>query len=424
MPRCFASRARVATLAGLVFAAACQDVPAPTSPPLQPPAGKPDPTPPAPVVIDTNAARIAWAYVEHNTTAATGLANAVYPFQYVTAWDIASLIGATYSAHEIGLLGDSAYDGRLRAILVTLLNAPLFEGAAFNKSYDSHTGQMIDGSRRLSATGYGWSATDIGRLLVWLRIVATHQPRYAALATGIVDRIDMRRLIRNGTLQGRDVDPASGIVRDYAETGLGYEQYAAAGYALWGHRAESSLDAVSHASVVSVFGVPISVDARGNARITSEPYVMMGLETGFPSLVLREQALALLAAQEARYTRTGTMTMVSEDALPDAPYYFYYYSLYHNGRSFVVEGPDDGTYIEAPRWVSTKAAFGWHALFPTTYTTLAVAAVQSAGVADHGWGAGVYEATHLPANEASLNTAAVVLESLAYQSRRGRALME
>ncbi|MDB4885734.1 MAG: hypothetical protein JWN79_1172 [Gemmatimonadetes bacterium] len=419
MTRRFRSIGRMATLSLVLGFAACRDTTAPVEPPVETPPPPPAVVPPA-VVIDTQAARVAWSFVEQNTTAATGLANAIYPFQYVTAWDIASLIAAAYSAHAIGIVSDSTYDARIRTILGTLARVPLFEGAAFNKSYDSHTAQMISSDRQLSSVGYGWSATDIGRLLIWLRILALNEPQYATLASSIVDRLDISRLIRNGTLQGRDLDPATGIARDYAETGLGYEQYASAGYALWGHRPSASLDPSAHTSRVDIYGVSVTVDARGNSRITSEPYVMMGLETGFWSPTLREQAVAVLAAQEARWRSTGMLTMVSEDALPDPPYYFYYYSLFHNGRAFVVEGPEDGSYIEAPRWVSTKMAYGWNALFPSPYTRLVLDAVQPAAVPGRGWSAGVYETSRLPASEQGLNTAALVLESLLYQSRRSQ----
>jgi hypothetical protein len=398
-------------LAALALATACGDVTAPIAP--QPPDIRPD-TIPARVSFDTAAARTAWAFVEQNTTPATGLANAIYPYQYVTAWDLGSLLGATYSAHALGLVSDSAYDRRVRTILGTLATVPLYRGVAFNKSYDSHTGGMIDRDRRPSTTGYGWSATDMGRLLVWLRVIAVNEPRYLTLATAVVDRIDVSRVIRNGALQGEDLEPVYGGVRQYPEAGLGYEQYGAAGYALWGHRAAVSLDASAHATTATVAGVAVAVDDRGDARITSEPYLMLGLEVGFYSPVLASQARAVLAAQAARYAMTGIVTMVSEDALPDPPYYFYYYSLFHNGRSFVVEGPDDGSYIEQPRWVSTKAAFAWNALFPSSYTRTALNAVQHAAIPGRGWGAGSYEATGLPAGEPSLNTAAVVLESILY----------
>jgi hypothetical protein len=406
--------------------AACGDISAPVTPPVTPPVVPPVPVPaPAPVLsaADSQAARTAWAFVANNSQPATGLSKPIAAFQYLTVWDIGSQLAATWSAHELGVLDHASYDTRMRQLLATLNTLPLFEGSAFNKTYDAVTGQMVDRNRAPSAVGYGWSATDLGRLLVWLRIVAVSQPQFADQARAVMSRIDVSQVIRGGTFQGVDVDPNAGGRRSYAETGLGYEQYAAAGFALWGKRATNALDASANVRDVDVYGVAVSIDARGKGRLTSEPYLVMGLETGWYNATLRDQATRVLAAQQARYDQTHVLTMVSEDALPVAPYYFYYYSVYSDGRSFVVDGPDEGTFVTDPRWVSTKAAFAWAALLPSAYTRTALDAVQGAAIPGQGWGAGVYESTLAPTGEASLNTSAVVLESLAYRAR-GRAFLD
>jgi hypothetical protein len=362
------------------------------------------------------AGQTAWTFVANNTQASTGLAKAHDNFQFITTWDIASQIAATYSAHELGIINDADYDGRIKKILATLTTLPLFQGAAFNRFYDSKTGQMVDRNFMASTTGFGWSTTDIGRLLTWLRVLAVNQPQYSAQATAIKNRLNMSRLISGGTLQGVDVD-ANGNTVYYAETGLGYEQYAAAGFALWGQRASNSLNPTATAKVTTVLGVPVWIDGRGNARLTSEPYIMMGLETGFWASALKDQAQATLAAQQARYDQTGVITMVTEDAMPDPPYYFYYYSVYHSGKTFVVEGPPYGSVVTTPRWVSSKAAFAWRALFPTDYTLRVFNAVQAAAIPGDGWGAGVYEGSLKPTGYATLNTAGMILESVLYNKR-------
>ncbi len=360
-----------------------------------------------------NAARTAWAFVENNTQPNTGLAQAHYTFQYVTTWDIASQIAATYAAHELGIIDDASYDSRIRKILGTLGSIPLFQGAGFNRFYDAQTGKMVSRDYQISSTGFGWSDTDQGRLLTWLHILAVKQPQYASLATTIANRLNYSRLIANGTLQGFDVS-ASGASSSYPETGLGYEQYAAGGFALWGHRATGSLSPTANATTVNVLGVPVYVDKRGVARATSEPYMLIGMETGWWAQALKDQAWQILTAQQARFDQSGVITMATEDALPDPPYYFYYYSIYHSGKTFVVEGPGMGTVVEKPRWVSAKAAFAWRALFPTDYTLKAFDAVQPAAIEGKGWGAGVYEDSLQPTGEASLNTAGVILEAALY----------
>jgi hypothetical protein len=367
--------------------------------------------------IYMDASRVAWAFVNRNYQPSTGLARAHDTYQYVTMWDVASGLGATYAAHELGLVSDAVYTQRIQRALATLSTMDLFDGAAFNKSYDSKTGKMIDRSQRISRRGYGWSATDIGRLLIWLRIIAVNQPEFASQANAVVRRLNVTRLITDGYLQGTDIDPRTDQLRVYPEGRMGYEQYAAAGLALWGFRAEKALDARLNALPVQVLGVTIVADKRGDERITSEPYIMMGMETGWYSPELREQAWRVLAAQEARYKATGTITMASEDALPDPPYYFYYYNIYRQGRPFVVDAPAGSGFVESPRWLSSKAAFAWHALLPSPYTLTALQAVQGAGLPGRGWGAGVYEGTLRPTGDASLNTAALILEAALYQLR-------
>lgn len=365
-----------------------------------------------------NAARTAWAFVDRNYQPSTGLARAHDTYQYITIWDVASALAATYSARELGLISDPVYNQRMQRVLTTLSTMDLFDGAAFNKLYDSKTGKMVDRDQRISSKGYGWSTTDIGRLLIWLRIIAVNQPQFAAQATAVVQRLNMSRLINaNGYLQGQDIEPRTGVMRIYPEGRMGYEQYAAAGLALWGHRAENALDARVNAQPASVLGVSIIADKRGGDRITSEPYIMMGMETGWFSPELREQAWRVLAAQEARYKTTGRITMVSEDALPDPPFFFYYYNLYRDGKSFVIDGHSGQGYVDGPRWISSKAAFAWHALLPTPYTLVALQAVQSSAIPGRGWGAGVYEGTMKPTGNASLNTSALILEAAVFNLR-------
>src|SRR5690349_7814062 len=213
-----------------------------------------------------NAARAAWAFVERNYQASTGLARAHDTYQYVTLWDVASTLAATYSAHELGLIPDGPYSQRMQRALATLGAMDLFDGAAFNKSYDSKTGRMIDRNQRISSKGYGWSTTDIGRLLIWLRIIAVNQPQFAQQTTAIVRRLNIQRLIADGYLQGSDLDPQTGQLRAYPEGRIGYEQYAASGLALWGYRAERALDAKLTPLPVHVLGVSIVADKRGDQR--------------------------------------------------------------------------------------------------------------------------------------------------------------
>ena len=365
----------------------------------------------------TEAARNSWNFVNSITEPTTGLARAHARYSYVTLWDVAGSIAANYVAHELAFINDATYDAHISQILSTLSTIDLFDKGAFNRTYDAKTGRMVDNASHLSSVGAGFSSVDIGRLLIWLRIISTKQPKYAPLAAQIVRRLDMSKLLDDGFLRGIDVDPRSGSRSDFQETEIGYQQYSLSGFAMWGARVDrSGLDVKQNVAVVNIMGTRLLTDDRGNDRVMSEPYIMLGIELGYRSPELRYQASQVLAAQNARYQRTRLVTAVTEDALPDPPYYFYYYSLWHNGRPFMVEGKGQNQVVERPRWVSSKAAFGWNAVFPNPYTALLLQTVQPARTAN-GWGAGVYEGTLKPTGIPSLNTAAMIMEAALYKIR-------
>jgi Protein of unknown function (DUF3131) len=369
-----------------------------------------------------SAARTSWNLVNRITEPSTGLARAHADYSYVTLWDIAGTIASNYVAHELGFIPNSTYDSHIRRILGTLSTVDLFDRSAFNRIYDAKTGRMVDNAEKLSPTGAGWSSVDLGRLLIWLRILSLKQPQYAQLAAQVVHRIDMGKVLDDGLLQGVSVDPKTHDRDSFHETEIGYQQYALNGFALWGAKVDpAGLDVRDNVRQVKVLGVPLLVNSRGNDRVMSEPFIMLGLEIGYRSRDLAKQAAQVLAAQAARYQQTHIVTAVTEDAMPDPPDYFYYYSVYHRGKTFLVENLDDKEF-DNPRWISTKAAFGWNAVLPNAYTQLVLRTVEPAGTSA-GWGSGVYEKTLRAAGEPSLNTAAVIMESALYKIR-GKPLLQ
>jgi len=368
-----------------------------------------------------DAARTSWNFVTRITEPSTGLARAHARYSYVTLWDIAGVIAANYVAHELAFIDDATYDAHIQRILATLSSVDLFDKKAFNRTYDAKTGRMVDNANQISNIGAGWSSVDIGRLLVWLRIISVKQPKYAPLATQVVRRLNMSELLEDGLLRGLQVDPKTGKSKTFTENEIGYQQYALSGFTMWGARVNpDGLDVRKNVAAINVLGVRLLISSPGNDRVMSEPFIMLGMETGFRTADIARQAAQVLAAQTTRYQQTRIVTAVTEDALPDPPYYFYYYSVYHRGKSFVVESLDDKT-VERPRWVSSKAAFGWNAVLPNPYTQLVLRTVRPAGTPD-GWGSGVYEDTLQPTGIPSLNTAALIMESALYKTR-GRPIL-
>src|SRR5207237_8306261 len=176
----------------------------------------------------------------------------------------------------------------------------------------------------------GWSATDLGRFLVWMKIIAVNEPQFAVDINQIVKRMNLARIIEDGYLVGEEFGKDGQLAR-YQEGRIGYEQYAALGFALWGFPANKALSLKENTKPVKVLGVPLLGDKRGDDRLTSEPFILTGLELGW-SPDMKQLATNLLRAQEQRYEQTKQITAVSEDAIRIPPYFFYYYSVYHNGK--------------------------------------------------------------------------------------------
>jgi hypothetical protein len=365
------------------------------------------------------AAAIAWAYVARHYRPETGFVDATVGYPYNTVWDIASGLAALYSAHALELIDDANYDRRMRRVLGSLGTIGLVDNVAFNKLYSARTGDMIGRDRQTSARGYGWSTTDLGRLLVWLKILAQTQPVYAAEAAAIVRRLDFKRLVEGGYLWGQDFDSAWTPHR-YQEGQLGYEQYAARGFAAWGASVDRALSLEENGLPLTIAGHALYADARGQDRLTSDPIFLMGLETGW-DVPTERLARNLIGVQRARYRRTGRVTMIAEDAISQPPHFFYYYSAFTHRQAFAVDVQARGVHVNDPRWVSAKAAFAWHALVPSSYTRLAVQAVAPARGSE-GWASGVFEGSQLSTGSPNVNTAAVILTA-ALVHRRGQSIM-
>lgn len=367
-----------------------------------------------------DAARRAWSYIERHYQPETGFIRTVPGYDVTTLWDIASGLAALYSGAALGLLSEEEYERRMTRALETLAVMPLFDDVAFNKAYDVATASMVDRRERFTRTGYGWSATDLGRLLVWLKIIATHQPQHALASERIVDRMDMRRIVVDGYLRGGEANQRGRRI-SFQEGRIGYEQYAAHGFALWGFTAERALDVAENGVAAMVLGTPVLSDRRSRGCLTSEPYILTGLELGWNEQDFR-LALSLLAAQRERYERTGQVTIVSEDASGEPPHYFYYYCALFDGVEFGVTAQAQDLLPAGPRTVSTKGAFGWYALSPNPYTKLALETVTSI-LADHaGWPASIHEEGRVIGGPENVNTAAVILESALFV-QRGRTMI-
>ncbi|HEV2611027.1 MAG TPA: DUF3131 domain-containing protein [Noviherbaspirillum sp.] len=386
----------------------------------QPVTFSPDiPTQPEPRPLDKREiewARTAWKYFENNINPKTGLVHSVDKYEAATMWDTASFLLALISVERLDLLPQKEFDALMGKALQSLGRMPLYDAALPNKSYSTADLAMVDYAAKPSPNGIGWSAIDIGRLLVPLTIVAWNYPEHTDAARRVIARWSLQRLTRDGVFIGAQVgdDGKQSLLQ---EGRLGYEQYAAKAAQLLGIDAAEAHDYRAQLAYAEIGGIQVPHDRR-DARtmgahnyVLSEPYVLDGLEFGWDR-ISREFAWRVYRAQEERFRATRLLTAVTEDHVDQAPY-FVYNTVFSNGKpwSTITEKGEDASRL---RSLSVKAAFGWYALYRTDYTEKLIDAVSAQFDPERGWYAGIYEETGAANKAITANTNAVVLESLAF----------
>ena len=371
-------------------------------------------------------AKAAWQYFVNNYQQATGFTNATGGYPSGTLWDIGNYLMALNAARWLNLIDQGEFDARLNQFLKTIANLKLFEDTLPNKVYNAANGQMTDYGNNPIERGIGWSALDLGRLLAAFHVIRTCHPQYDDWIKGIVASWKIDRSLKDDQLYGAMVRP-DGSTLLVQEGRLGYEEYAARGYELWGFKASKAL-ALEPYQFVEINGVKIPVDTRdyqstnANNYIVSESYILDGIEFGLEGS-LKDDAATVLEAQKRRFESTGQLTAVSEDNIDQAPY-FLYNTVYANGNAWATITDENKPYPQL-RSISTKAAFGWRYLYPdNAYAQKVFDAVKDLRSPDGGgFYAGLYEETKQPNKALTGNTNGLILEILYYKARGNRPLI-
>jgi hypothetical protein len=369
-------------------------------------------------------AKTAWKYFQNNTIAETGLVNSVDNYNASTLWDTSSYLMAVIAAQRLGIIDQTEFDARISKALDSLTKMALFEGKLPNKSYNTISLQMVDYTNQPSEKGIGWSAIDIGRVLVPLNVLAWHYPQHTAAVKKVLERWDTQPLMVNGVLQGAVVTD-KGKTQYLQEGRLGYEEYASKSFNLMGLDVSNSIRYTDFLKFVDIGGIQVATDSRSAQQygahnyVVSEPYILDGVEFGWDHLS-QELAWRVYKAQEKRFAETGILTAVSEDNI-DQPPYFVYNTVFTDGKIWnaISEKGDDASQFKT---LSTKAAFGWHALYETAYTQKLVEKAATLANPERGWYSGVYEVSGQPNKAITANTNGIILEALAY--KQGGKLMK
>ncbi|MEH1808867.1 DUF3131 domain-containing protein [Nostoc sp.] len=365
---------------------------------------------------ETTTARIAWSYFQRNWNDETGLVNSVDGFAAVSMWDQTAAIAALVSARELNIVPVAEFEAKMSKMLNTLASMPLYKGELPNKVYNAKTLVPVNYGQLEKREEIGWSAIDLGRMAIWLKIVEAKYPEMRSQTAAVWKHWQVKRLTTNGQMYGTAV--IKGKEQYNQEGRLGYENYAAYGLKLWGLDVKQALDYQSHTAFVDLYGQGIPYDKRdyqnsgANNYVLSEPYILDGIETGFQALP-KAYADRILAAQAARYEATKQLTAVTEDNLDRAPY-FVYSSLFVNGQPWATIA-DTRERHNNLRFLSAKAAIGWHVLYNTAYTRQLFDFVQGNLQSQDGWYNGFYESLRQPNKTLTANNNGVILESLLYK---------
>lgn len=375
-------------------------------------------------------AAVAWTYFENNVNPETGLVNSVDRYPTTTMWHVADYLAALVAAKEFELIDSLEFDHRLSQVLKFLNTMDLFFGRLPNKVYNTKTGKMVNYANQNEEIG--WSAVDLGRLLLWLKIVSVWHPIYSEYVDKIVlrwsfcDLLDRCGLLYGGTkIQGK--------IDLYQEGRLGYEEYAALGYRVWGFDTRQS-SSIEPYQLASIFGVDIAHDGRDPREtgtfspVVTLPYVLTGIEINWDNIndtfgldsshsdsELSNLADKIYQVQALRYEKEKIFTARTDHQLGKAPF-FVYDSIFAAGYAWNTIS-DGGDVYNNLSLVSTRAAFGLWALWKTEYTTRLIEVLEALYDKDRGWYEGRYELTGGYDNTITASTNTVILEALLHKSR-------
>ncbi|MEL7052015.1 MAG: DUF3131 domain-containing protein [Cyanobacteria bacterium J06588_5] len=375
-------------------------------------------------------AQSAWNYFVDNVQPDTGLPNAAGGYPSGTLWDMGNYLTAMNAARWMGLIEQSEFDSRLNQFLASLATLRLFEDKLPNKVYNSATGEIVDYGNNPLERGIGWSALDIGRMLAAFRMIQNCHPQYNDWINGVVEGWQVALSVQDEKLYGAAVleDGSTLMVQ---EGRLGYEEYASRGYELWGYHVPQAIS-FEPFKFVDIYGIQIPVDTRdyqttnANNYVVSESYILDAIEFGLEG-DLADYARRVFEVQKRRYKETGLLTAVSEDNINQPPY-FLYSTVYSNGEPFAVITEKNELHPEM-RTLSTKAAFGWHYVYPDSpYAQQIFDMVKNTSNSGRGYYAGIYESglydADPPLNDILTgNTNGLLLEILYYKARGNKPLI-
>lgn len=361
-------------------------------------------------------ARVAWQYFVNNTQE-SGLVNSADGLPYTSLWDCGSYLLALISAHQLNVIDDKELDARMQKALMALSSLPLHQGNVPYLYYSTTDLKPLS-----TAYDVDYSLVDLGRLLVAFKVIIWRYPQYNALVQQTVKHWDLAALFDmvkdNASLKSRHKQ-AHFKPNNY-RSGYGYSLYAINGLSLINTWAGIVLtNSRQQFDFITVNGIDIPDDGKATIRgkpypvINSLPYILSGLENGFNTesaeiswRIIQVQKMINQSSDRHSYVNMGLTNILSVV-----------------GKKQPNSGQLPSTQDSAlPRnkvalSLSTQAAFGWNALFSTTWTQQVRQQAATLFVPGRGWLEGVEARGQQPSKLITATTNAVILESLMYTAQ-------
>ena len=257
-------------------------------------------------MIEKRYAETAWQYFSTNVQPETGLVNDRSDVKGATLWGMGDYLAALHAARSLDTISADEFDRRTRMLLGALVKLPLFAGELPNRGYNTQTLTLTDYGKNEVAEGTGWSSVDVGRLLAALQTLKTYHPEYTDSVDKIVLDWSFLRAVRDRRLFSAVTKKDSNervLTRIRPETHLGYEEYAARAFQMWGFDVDESAVGGQY-KTASIEGIEVPIarsrpnETASNSMTVSDPFILYGLEFGLEPQI-RSLLEPLLNAQAA-----------------------------------------------------------------------------------------------------------------------------
>ncbi|MEM7294671.1 MAG: DUF3131 domain-containing protein, partial [Pseudomonadota bacterium] len=300
-------------------------------------------------------------------------------------------------------------------VLSTLSQIPLYIDAIPNRRYDTEGGRMVSLRSQTSNHGSGWSAVDIGRALIWLKIVAHWHPEFERRIQSIVDNWSLELVFEDGKL--RDRWDTGQKTSTGASKGFGYEQYAGVGFYIWG-KGSPEIYFQNDVQRVLVEGINLQHSSRQPNRLVSDPFFLALLEFGGLDDSFNRLANGIYAAHIQRWKEFEIVSAFAEETIDAAPWKLFN-TIYDGEQNAAWQCRGiDRKLNERCVSISTKLSFMWWALYDDEFSTDLQGITGALTHPKFGFFNGLYDDGEVNSS-LSVDTAAMVLEAL-YYLRNGR----